>query len=71
LVVASALILPTKKLADLKVESVLKRFKSPSFAAGTRRDDIGQCEEKLGIQLDEFAALALTVMQGIGGELGL
>jgi predicted hydrolase (HD superfamily) len=71
LIVASTLVLPDKKLGSLSVESVLKRFKSPSFAAGTRREDIKKCEEKLGFSLEEFVEFALKAMQGIGSELGL
>jgi predicted hydrolase (HD superfamily) len=71
LIVASALILPTKKLADVKVESVLKRFKEPSFARGTRREDISLCESKLGIKLDEFVRISLLSMQSIASEIGL
>ncbi|KKU10960.1 MAG: HDIG domain protein [Parcubacteria group bacterium GW2011_GWB1_46_8] len=71
LIVASALVLPDKKLANLTKESVLKRFKSPSFAAGTRREDIRLCEEKLGLSLEEFAWIALKAMQEIATEPGL
>ena len=71
LIVASALVLPDKKLASLTKESILKRFKSPSFAAGTRREDIKKCEENLGFDLEEFVGIALKSMQEIGNELGL
>jgi len=71
LIVACALVLPSKKLADVTVEMVLKKFKSPSFAKGTRRDDIALCEEKLGIKLPDFIAISLKAMQSISGELGL
>jgi len=71
LIVAATLVLPSKKLADLSVESVLKRFKEPKFAAGTRREDLLLCEEKLGLNLTEFVTISLKAMQGIAGELGL
>jgi len=71
LIVASTLVLPSKKLADLTVDSILKRFKEPKFAAGTRRDDIAMCEEKIGLTLTEFVTIALRAMQGIAAELGL
>lgn len=71
LIVACALVLPSKKLADVSVEMVLKKFKSPSFAKGTRRDDIALCEEKLGIELSDFIAISLKAMQSISEELGL
>ena len=71
LIVATALVRPSKKLADVKVKSIKKKFKQPSFAAGTRREDIKLCEEKLGISLDEFMEISLKAMQSISGELGL
>lgn len=71
LIVAATLVLPTKKLADLRVESVLKRFNESSFAKGTRREEIAMCEEKLGIPLEEFVKITLEAMQGISNDLGL
>jgi len=71
LIVASALVLPTKKLADVKLSSVLKRFKEKSFAAGTRRDEVAMCEEKLGLKLEDFISLSLTAMQEIAPEIEL
>jgi len=70
LVVAAALVLPTKKLADLKAKSVRKRFKEKHFARGADREAILECE-RIGIPFDEFCALALEAMQGISDELGL
>ena len=71
LIVAATLVLPSKKLADLTIDSVLKRFKEKSFARGTRREDILRCEEKLGLNLTEFVTISLKAMQGISQELGL
>jgi uncharacterized protein len=71
LITASALVLPTKKLADVKLSSVLKRFKEPSFAKGTRRDEIALCQQKLGLSLPDFVSISLVAMQGIASELGL
>lgn len=71
LVVAAALVQPEKKLASLTPESVLKKFKSKSFAAGTKRDLIEKCQEYLGISLEELISICLRSMQGIAGALGL
>lgn len=71
LIVASTLVLHTKKLVDLTVENVLRRFKERRFAAGTRREDIALCGEKLGIPLEEFVKIALEAMQDISRELRL
>jgi len=71
LIVASTLVLPNKKLADVTIERILKKFKEKSFAKGTRREDILMCDEKLGFSLEEFVRITLNSMQGISSELGL
>lgn len=72
LIVAVALVMPTKKLADVKLKSVVKRFlKEPRFAAGTRREEVKLGAEKLGIELERFIGICLVAMQGVAGDLGL
>ena len=78
LIVATALVRPDppageagRKLSSVKVKSVMKKFKNKSFAAGTRREDIKLCEEKLGIPLPDFVEIGLKAMQGVSEELGL
>ena len=70
LVVASCLVLPSKRIADLKVKSVRKRMKEPRFAAGANRDIIRE-GEKLGLELAEFIEIGVEAMRAIGSELGL
>jgi putative nucleotidyltransferase with HDIG domain len=70
LVVAATLVLPSKKLADLKVKSVRKRMKEPRFAAGVNREIIKECE-KFGMEVPEFIELGVEAMRGIGPDLGL
>ena len=71
LIVACALVQPTKKLAAPSVDSILKKFPQKSFAAGVKREDIQQCEAKLGIKFDDFVRISLSAMQGIASEIGL
>lgn len=71
LIVACALVTPSKKLSDVTVEMILKKFNQKSFASGTRREEIKMCEEKLGISLNEFIEVALKSMQEIHESLGL
>lgn len=71
LIVAVALTRPSKKLADVTVEAVRKKWKEKSFAAGVDREQIAKCEEKLKIKLDDFIGIAIGAMQGIHEELGL
>ena len=71
LITACALVQPEKKLATVKLKSVKKKFKNPSFAAGVDREGIKLCEEKLDMALDEFLQLALEALQGSAETLGL
>jgi len=71
LIVAAALVLPSKKLVDLTPENVLNRFKEKAFARGANRDIIKKCEEYLNLTLEEFVKIGIGAMQGIAKELGL
>lgn len=71
LIVACALVQPDKKLKSVTVESVLRKFKDKSFAAGANRDQIKTCETELSIPLEEFTSLTLKSMQRESEELGL
>lgn len=71
LIVASVLVHPEKKLRSLETKNILNRFKEKSFAKGTRREDIIKCEDKLGINLEEYVNICLSSMQNIAEELGL
>jgi len=71
LIVAATLISPSKKIADITPEFVLKRFGEKSFAKGADREVIGLCEEKLGIPLEKFVEIVLSSMQKIAVDLGL
>lgn len=71
LIVAVALVRPDKKLASVTVDSIMKKWNQPAFAAGVDRKQIEACKEKLGIPLEEFVGIALTAMQAISDELGL
>jgi hypothetical protein len=70
LIVASALILPDKKLASLTTQSVLKRYAEGRFAKGANRQQIAASSE-LGLTLEEFVEIGLAAMKGIAGNIGL
>ena len=70
LIVAVALVHP-EKLADVSVESVLKKFDSSSFASGADREKIRRCEEQLEIPLEEFIGIVLQAMKRDANRLGL
>ena len=71
LIVATTLVLPSKKLADLSVENVLNRFKEKAFAKGAKREIIKKSEELLNLKLEEFVKIGLEAMQKITAQLGL
>jgi len=70
LIVAAALMHPSKKLKNVTVEFMLNRFKEKRFAAGADRDRIRACE-KLGLELEDFLDLSIKAMKEISEELGL
>lgn len=71
LVVAAALVLPSRKLADVTPETVLKRFKEKAFARGVNRELLLEAPKHLEITLEKMAELAVRSMQNIHEELGL
>lgn len=71
LIVASALVLPSKKIADLTTENVLNRFKEKAFARGANREIIQKCDEYLNLPLAEFVEIGLKSMKDISSDLGL
>lgn len=70
LIVAAALMHPSKKLAGLDVPFIMKRYKEKRFAAGARREAIAACSN-LGLSLEDFLGLVLDGMKRISDELGL
>ena len=71
LMVAATLVLPSKKIADLKGDSVLNRFKEKAFAKGANREIISKCKEYLGLDLPKFFGITLQSMQEVAQDLGL
>ena len=70
-VVAVVLIRPSKKLSDVDVASVLKKFKQKEFARAVHREQITQCAEKLNIPVEKFVEITLFAMQKDSDLLGL
>ncbi|MCX8129299.1 MAG: HDIG domain-containing protein [Clostridia bacterium] len=70
LITAAALILPSKKLDDVDVNFIMKRFSEKGFAKGANREQITSCKE-LGLDLEQFIGISLEAMKKISSELGL
>ncbi len=70
-IVACTLVQPDKKLSSVDLNSVKKKWKTKEFARAVNRDQIAQCEEELGIPLDDFISVTLSAMQSEADKLGL
>jgi predicted hydrolase (HD superfamily) len=70
LLVACALVMPSKKLADVKVETVSKKFKDKDFARGAERERILICEE-IGLPREKFFEIALNGLKNVAPQIGL
>lgn len=71
LIIAVALVRPSKSIHDVKLRSVRKKWKDKAFAAGVDRKEVEEAADDLGIELWEHVGIVLEAMQGIAGELGL
>ena len=69
-IIACALMHPSKKLENVNLKRMKKRFKEKSFAKGANREQIRE-SSKLDMELDEFLTTCLTSMQKINQDLGL
>lgn len=78
LIIATALVRPSKSIADVEVSSIKKKWKVPTFAAGVHRDQVETYTADFsracfGGQLDLWTHTGnvLAAMQGAAGELDL
>lgn len=71
LIMAVALVRPSKDIRDVEVKSVRKKWKDKAFAAAVSRTDIEEGAARLGVDLWEHVELVLTALQGIAAELEL
>lgn len=68
---ACALVRPSKRIADVPVESVLKRLKEKAFAQKVDREYVRRGAEEWGKPLPELVALVLASQVPIAATLGL
>ena len=71
LITASALVKPSRAVADVDVPGVRKKMKDKAFARGVNREDVINGANSLGIPLDEHVGVVLAAMQAAAGPLGL
>lgn len=65
LIGAVAIMRPSKSVADLEVKSVIKKFKTPKFAAGCSREVIQKGAEMLGFELTELIEKTILAMRSL------
>lgn len=70
LIIATALVMPSKKLAEVRLETVMRKYKSRDFARGVDRERVREIEI-LGLKLEEFMVLAIEALKEVASELGL
>ncbi|MFC1694485.1 HD domain-containing protein [Candidatus Latescibacterota bacterium] len=71
LVVATALVRPSKSVMDMKTKSVMKKWKQPSFAAGVDRDVVRKGAEMLEVELNDLFTDVIMGMREVADEIGL
>jgi predicted hydrolase (HD superfamily) len=70
-ITATALVKPSKSLAEVDAKSIRKKMKDKAFARSVSRDDIVNGAADLGVDLDQHIAFCIEAMQKIAQELGL
>jgi predicted hydrolase (HD superfamily) len=70
-ITATALVKPSKSLAEVDAKSIRKKMKDKAFARSVSRDDIVNGAAALGIDLDEHIAFCIEAMKKVSMELGL
>lgn len=71
LIIAVALVRPSRSLHDLKVKSVKKKWKDKAFAAGANREEIARAAAEFGIELWEHTGNVIQGLRTIAPQLGL
>jgi putative nucleotidyltransferase with HDIG domain len=68
---ATALVKPTRSVADVDPANVKKKMKDKAFARAVNRDDIVNGALELGIPLDEHIDFCIHAMRARAAEIGL
>lgn len=72
LITTTALVRPSKKIADVEIKSLKKKWKDKAFARGVNRQEVEDGAVALGVDLwGEHVPLVLGAMKSIAEDLGL
>ena len=64
LIIATALVVPSKKLSDVELKTLINKFKDNSFARGCNRKKIELCVD-FGIERQVFLNLSLEALKSV------
>ena len=71
LITAAAYMRPSKSVMDMEVKSVMKKFKTKSFAAGVDREIILKGCDLLGMDIKEVVSECILGMRAIAPTIGM
>ncbi len=70
-ITATALVKPSKSLAEVDAKSIRKKMKDKAFARSVSRDDITKGAAEMGVDLDEHITFCIEAMKAVATQLGL
>jgi putative nucleotidyltransferase with HDIG domain len=71
LIIAVALVRPSKSILEVEASSVQKKMKDKAFARAVNREDIVKGAEAMGVDLNEHIVEVTEALKGIANQLGL
>jgi len=71
LIVATALVRPSRSVMDMKAKSIKKKWKDKSFAASVNRSIIQKGAEMLSMELNELFTDTIMGMREVAAQIGL
>jgi putative nucleotidyltransferase with HDIG domain len=71
LIIAVALVRPSKSIQEVDVKAVRKKMKDKSFARAVNREDITNGADQLGVDLEEHIDFVIEALKPVANDLGI